>query len=380
MCTRSSALWKPAVEDLGGGGPERAEAVRRRRARLAEVDRVREAGAQHRQQRGLVARGGQHAGHRVHQLRGAGPTRCRRRAPPATPARRRRRSGAGPGPRARHRPRWCPGGSGSRARRRPGRASRCAWTSRSAASAPSSYPRARAGCPRAPGAAATARDRAAAKSVTGSPSSASRVRSTSGDGVCSGIPRPTRRSSSPSRGTALSPTSRRGRVPRLADRDDPGGVGALLADAHRLHDPAVGQRQPLPAALVEREVGPDVGPRLEQPAHADVGRAVLLVGDRDQPEVAPRAEARTGELGHRHGAGRDLVLHVDRAPAPQPAALVDDGGERRVGPVTRVGRDHVEVTDERQRAVPRGPIRGCGPPGSPVAGRGRPARSPPRPR
>ena len=64
------------------------------------------------------------------------------------------------------------------------------------------------------------------------------------------------------------------------------------------------------------------------------------------------------QLGHRDRAGRDLVLHVDRAPAPQPAALVDDRGERRMGPVARVGRDHVECGRRTPATAPTGPIPG----------------------
>jgi hypothetical protein len=95
--------------------------------------------------------------------------------------------------------------------------------------------------------------------------------------------------------------------------------------------------------------GPDVGALLEQPAHPDVGEPVLLVGDRQQPQVAPRAEPAPGELRHRDGAGRHLVLHVDGAAAPQPPVVVDDGLERRVRPVAGVARHDVGVPDERQR-------------------------------
>ena len=179
------------------------------------------------------------------------------------------------------------------------------------------------------------------------------MRSTSADGVCGRHAAADPAQQLAEQRNRVVAHVRRGRVPRLADRDHPGGEGALLADAHRLHHPAVGQRQPLPTALVDREVGADVGAGLQQPPHPDVGRAVLLVGDREEPEVTPRAEARTSELGHRHGARRDLVLHVDRSAAPQPAGLVHDSGERRVGPVARVGRDHVEVSDERQRGCRR---------------------------
>ncbi len=143
-------------------------------------------------------------------------------------------------------------------------------------------------------------------------------------------------------------------VRRLADRGDPRRVGALVADRDAHHGAAVGELQPQPVALVQREVRLDVGAVLEQPAHADVGRAVLLVGDGEQPQVTTRPEARSGQPGHRDHAGRQLVLHVHGAAAVE-VAVVDDGVEGRVGPVPRVGRHHVQVPDEGQRGSTAGP-------------------------
>ena len=74
--------------------------------------------------------------------------------------------------------------------------------------------------------------------------------------------------------------------------------------------------------------------------------AVLLVGDRDEPQVAAGAEALPRELGHRDRSGRHLVLHVDRAATEEVAVVVDHRLERRVGPVAGVGRHHVGVADE----------------------------------
>ena len=155
-------------------------------------------------------------------------------------------------------------------------------------------------------------------------------------------------------GYGVVPDAGRGGVAGLADRDHAHRVGALLADADGLHGAPVGQRQPFATALVDRQVGPDVRPGLEQPAHADVGRAVLLVRHREQPQVAPRPEPRPRQLGHRHRAGRHLVLHVDRAASPQEAGLVDGGGEGGMGPVPRVGRHDVGLADERERRRPSG--------------------------
>ena len=180
-------------------------------------------------------------------------------------------------------------------------------------------------------------------------------------------------------------------VRRLADRGDPRRVGALVADRDAHHGATVGELQPQPVALVQRVVRPDVGAVLEQPAHADVGRAVLLVGDGEQPQVTTRAEARAGQPGHRDHPGRELVLHVHGAPAVE-VAVVDDRVEGRVGPVARVGRHHVEVPDEGQRGAAAGardardqvgPVRVAGhqlarrrrlPRGGPGAARPRPSR------
>ncbi len=138
-------------------------------------------------------------------------------------------------------------------------------------------------------------------------------------------------------------------VAGLAQRDQVDRERPLLADREGQRRTAVAEGEALAAALVDRHRRPDVGPVLEQPAHADVGGAVLLVGDRDEPQVAARPEPLPGQLRHRDGPGRDLVLHVDRAPAVEVAVVVDDRLERRVGPVAGVGRHDVGVTHERQR-------------------------------
>jgi hypothetical protein len=101
-------------------------------------------------------------------------------------------------------------------------------------------------------------------------------------------------------------------------------------------------------AFVDRHRRPDVGSLLEQPAHPDVRDPVLLVGDGHEPQVAARAEALAREVGHRDRPGRDLVLHVDRAPAVEVAVVVDHRLEGRVGPLLALDRHHVGVADERQ--------------------------------
>jgi hypothetical protein len=94
----------------------------------------------------------------------------------------------------------------------------------------------------------------------------------------------------------------------------------------------------------------------------DVRRTVLLVGDRQEPEVAGRAEAAAGQVGQGDRAGGHLVLHVDRAAAVEVPVVVDDALERRVRPVPGIGRYDVRVADEGQR----GGAVGSGDPGDQV--------------
>ncbi len=140
-----------------------------------------------------------------------------------------------------------------------------------------------------------------------------------------------------------------GAVPCLTDGGHPGRVRALLAHADSHHGAAVDEQQPLAAAFVDRQVGADVGPLVEQPAHAHVGHPVLLVGDGEQPQVALRPEAGPCEFGHGHGSRGDLVLHVHGAAPVQVAVVVHDAFERRVRPVAWVRGHHVGVADEGER-------------------------------
>ncbi len=203
------------------------------------------------------------------------------------------------------------------------------------------------------GCSAAASAMSAARSPTGRPSSTSRVCSTKGSRTRSGMPEPILvRQLGQVRHRVVAHLGHR-RVAGLAERHQPHRAGALLADAEGQHGPPVDQLQPLAGALVDRHRRPDVGPLLEQPTHADVGAAVLLVGDREEPQVAAGPEALPGQRRHRDRPGRDLVLHVDGAAAPQPAVVVEHRLERRVGPLLAVDRHHVGVADEGQRRCVR---------------------------
>ena len=115
----------------------------------------------------------------------------------------------------------------------------------------------------------------------------------------------------------------------------------------------------------------------DQPAHADLLDAVLLVALRDEQQVATRPEAGARQLGQRDRPVGDLVLHVDRAAAPQVAVVVDVRRERRVRPVARVGRHDVACA-RAGPATARRRSPGSGRPGWRGRGRGRPARTPRR--
>ncbi|CAB4940281.1 unannotated protein [freshwater metagenome] len=150
-------------------------------------------------------------------------------------------------------------------------------------------------------------------------------------------------------GHRVLPECRHRRVAGLAVRIDPDGAGALLAHGHLDDQPTVAQGEREAATLVEGEVGGDVRPLVDQPVHADLGRAVLLVGDDEQEQVAAATPARASQGGERRGPCGHLVLHVDRAASPQVAVIVEDSGEGWVCPVARVGGDDVAVPDEGER-------------------------------
>ena len=141
---------------------------------------------------------------------------------------------------------------------------------------------------------------------------------------------------------------RQAAVAGLAHRGDPGRVRALLADSDADQGAAVGELEPLAAALVDAHVGPDVGAGLEEPVHPDLGHAVLLVGDGEEPQVPPRPPARADQLLEGDRSRGHLALHVERAAAPQVAVVGEHALERRVGPVADVDRHDVGVADERQ--------------------------------
>jgi len=135
----------------------------------------------------------------------------------------------------------------------------------------------------------------------------------------------------------------------------PGLAGGVEVEAE---DPLLGAGDPepsptvelehLPGALVDQHVAASgIGMLGAQPGGADLA-AGLLVGDEQQlqrPAGGPPAAA-----GARHGGdrlGRDLVLHVQRAAAPQ-VAVDDLTGPRVVGPVGRIGEDRVDVAEQAE--------------------------------
>ena len=147
------------------------------------------------------------------------------------------------------------------------------------------------------------------------------------------------------------------RVASLTHRIHTDRAGALLPDSERCHRPAIGQPVGQPAALVECEVNREVRLVRRQPVHADTGRAVLLVSGHDQHQVAARPKPLSSQGRERDRAGSHLVLHVQRAPAPQVPIVIEDRAEGWVRPVARVRRHDVAVADERQAGPPPVPGR-----------------------
>ncbi len=177
--------------------------------------------------------------------------------------------------------------------------------------------------------------------------------SSSGEDVRGGMPVPDPAQQLAERGTALSPSVGIEAWPASPRARHPDGLGALLADRERQHHPAVGELQPLAAALVDREVGPDVGPGLEQPPHPDVGRAVLLVGHHHEATGRRAGGSRCAASSAIATQRAATSFFMSTAPRPKSQPVVDDGLERRVRPVPGVGRHHVEVADVRQRRARR---------------------------
>ena len=100
-------------------------------------------------------------------------------------------------------------------------------------------------------------------------------------------------------------------------------------------------------ALVERVLGANrLGMLLAEPGEPEVD-ADLLVGGRDEDQVAAGLESLPGERGHRHRARRDLALHVERAAAPDLAVakLARPGVDLPLG---GIGENRVRVREERQ--------------------------------
>ena len=75
--------------------------------------------------------------------------------------------------------------------------------------------------------------------------------------------------------------------------------------------------------------------------------AVLLVRRGGELDRAGERGARALEARQRHGLGRDLVLHVGGAAAPDEPVL-DDAAERRHAPLGGVGGHDVEVAHHRE--------------------------------
>jgi len=107
-------------------------------------------------------------------------------------------------------------------------------------------------------------------------------------------------------------------------------------------------------ALVDAVLGiaDDVGPVLHEPSRAGLPTG-LLVGGREQDQVAVERLAATFDGDHRHQIDCADPLAVERAAAVDEPALAGPG-ERRDAPAARIGRHDVEVReqDDRSRAAP----------------------------
>ena len=166
----------------------------------------------------------------------------------------------------------------------------------------------------------------------------------------------------------------------VGDQVEPGHP--LLGSLHQIEPQVVVHGQREPADLADRlgAALQQIGPVLHHPDRAFRATG-LLVGGEDHPDRPTGGPPRAGTVpddAQQHGVE---VLHVDSAATPD-AVVGDLGGERRHGPVGGVGRYHVEVAVDQQRAQARIGARRApsAPPATSVRARTRPARRRCRPR
>ena len=101
-------------------------------------------------------------------------------------------------------------------------------------------------------------------------------------------------------------------------------------------------------AFVDREVGTHrVGVRFDEPLQPEAV-ADLLVGGRDEDQVARAPPALARERRERDRRRGDLTFHVERAAAPH-LAVHELAAERLTLPLARVGENDVRVREQRKR-------------------------------
>ena len=137
------------------------------------------------------------------------------------------------------------------------------------------------------------------------------------------------------------------RVAAAAAHVDPERRAHLLADGAEVVD-VVTEDAPLAAAFVDGVIGAhELGVLLHEPREAVVV-VDLLVGRQREDEIAGRTEALAPERCECDRAGRDLILHVESAAAPDLA--VDEVARPGIsGPLLGIGPHRIGVGEERQR-------------------------------
>jgi hypothetical protein len=149
------------------------------------------------------------------------------------------------------------------------------------------------------------------------------------------------------------PDRRHRRVPAAAVHAQQKRRAHLLARRAQIEHLAA-ELDPVAGPLVEREVGADGGRvLLDEPLQAE-SVADLLVGGRDEDEVAGAPPAFACERRERDGRRGDLPLHVERSAPPD--LLADELAAERVAlPLARVGEHDVGVREQRERRPAAGP-------------------------
>ena len=91
--------------------------------------------------------------------------------------------------------------------------------------------------------------------------------------------------------------------------------------------------------------------RFEQ-LFASVQSAELLIGNAEKNDVAAQRGVAALQIDHRHELGDADRFHIERSPSPDVSAGAEPG-ERRLRPLVRRHRHHIDVIEQHERFLVR---------------------------